>query len=99
MITLIACICYVATWQVIYHKIAPDFGDKYGAYVIEQSRASGATEAQLAIEKKEMAEFMEMYKNPFVNIAITFIEPLPIGILFTLISAGLLCRKRKGKME
>src|SRR5687768_10069858 len=27
-IALVASICYVATWQVIYYKLAPDFGAK-----------------------------------------------------------------------
>lgn len=95
LITLIASVCYVATWQFVYYKIAPDFLDKYGAYAMEQVKASGASEVQIAAQKKEMAEFMEMYKNPFVNIAFTFIEPLPVGIVFTLVSAGLLSRKKR----
>ena len=94
-ITAIASICYVATWQVIYYKIAPDFGDKYAAYAVEKARKSGATDVQIAAAKKEMTEFMEMYKNPLVNIAITFLEPLPVGLLFTLVSAGVLSRKRR----
>ncbi len=95
MITLLACVCYVATWEVIYYKFTPDFGDKYAAHVLEQAKSSGATDEQLAKQKKEMAEFMEMYKNPLVNIAITLIEPLPVGLVFTLVSAGILSRKRK----
>ncbi len=97
LITLVTSTCYVATWQLIYYKLAPDFGDKYAAYAIEQVKASGATEAQIAAQKKEMDEFFEMYKNPLVNIAITYIEPLPVGIIFTLVTAGVLGRKRKAK--
>ena len=95
LITLVASVCYVATWQVIYYKIAPDFMDKYSAYAMEQAKASGATEVQIATQKKDMNEFMEMYKNPVVNIAFTFIEPLPVGIVFTLVSAGVLSRKKR----
>jgi len=40
-----------------------------------------------------MAAFVENYKNPLVNIAITFLEPLPVGLLVTLISAGVLSRR------
>lgn len=95
LITLIASICYVATWQVIYYTIAPDFIDKYSAHAMEQVKASGASDLQIATQKKEMDEFMEMYKNPFVNIAFTFIEPLPVGIVFTLVTAGVLSRKKR----
>ena len=94
LITFIASSCYVATWQLVYYKLAPDFGDKYAAYAMEKAKKSGATEAQLAAQAKEMQEFTEMYKNPLFNIAITFIEPLPVGLLFTLVSAGTLSRRR-----
>jgi hypothetical protein len=40
-----------------------------------------------------MEQFQEMYKNPFVKIGVTYMEILPVGLLVSLISAGLL-RKR-----
>ena len=97
MITFVASACYVATWQVIYYKVAPDFGEKYTAYAVEKAKKSGATDAQIAATKKDVTEFMDMYKNPLVNIALTFLEPLPVGLLFTLVSAGILSRKRRDK--
>jgi len=39
-------------------------------------------------------KFAEMYENPLINSAITFLEPLPVGILIALISAGVLSRRR-----
>jgi uncharacterized membrane protein (DUF485 family) len=95
LITAVATVCYVATWQVAYPRLAPDYLDKYAAYQVEKARESGATEAQMAEETKKMAEFQEMYKNPLVNIAFTFLEPLPVGIVFTLVTAGVLSRKRR----
>lgn len=94
-ITVVATVCYVVTWEVIYYKVAPDFGDKYATHAIEKAKKSGATDAQIALQTKEMTEFKEMYKNPLVNIAFTLLEPLPVGILFTLISAGILSRKQR----
>lgn len=95
MITVVATICYVATWQLVYHKLAPDFMDRYSAYVVEKARESGATVAEMDTKTRQMAEFSEMYKKPWVNIAYTFLEPLPVGILFTLVSAAVLSRKRR----
>ena len=97
LITFVASACYVATWQVVYYKIAPDFGEKYTAYAVDKAKKSGASEEKIAATKKEMSEFMELYKNPFVNIAISFIEPLPVGLMFTLVSAWVLSRKRRDK--
>ncbi|MEO8505107.1 MAG: DUF4199 domain-containing protein, partial [Acidobacteriota bacterium] len=95
MITAIASTCYVATWQVVYYKFMPDFVDKYAAYSLDKAKKSGATDAQLAEVTKQMADFKEMYKNPLLNIAFTFLEPLPVGLLFTLTAAGVLSRKRR----
>jgi hypothetical protein len=95
LIMAVANACYVATWEVLYYNVYPDFGDKYSAHVLEKARAQGASEAELASKQQEMAEFKEMYKNPLVNIAFTFLEPLPPGLLLTLISAALLRRRRK----
>ena len=94
MITLLACICYVATWEVIYYKLSPDFADKYAAYAIDHAKKSGATEAQVAATVAEMNKFKESYKNPLVNIAYTFIEPFPVGFVFTLVTAGVLSRRK-----
>jgi hypothetical protein len=95
MITAVASVCYVATWQLVYYKLAPDFIDKYAAYGVAKAKESGATDAQIAAKTKEMTEFKELYKNPLVNIAYTLLEPLPVGILFTLVAAGVLSRKRR----
>jgi hypothetical protein len=96
MITGVATLCYVATWEVIYYKFAPDFGDRYAAYSVEKAKQSGATQAQVDAKMKQMADFKEMYKNPFVNAALTFLEPLPVGLLVAVISAALLRRKVSG---
>lgn len=95
MITVIASVCYVATWQLIYYKLVPDFGEQYAAYAIEKERQSGATEQEIAEREAEMTEFAQLYDNPLVNVPLTFLEPLPIGLLFTLLSAGVLSRKRR----
>src|SRR5262245_56239602 len=49
LITAVASSCYVATWEVIYYRLAPDYLAKYQAHVIEKARASG--ESQAAIDK------------------------------------------------
>jgi hypothetical protein len=95
LIAAVGSICYVATWQLVYYKLAPDYLDKYAAYSIEKARRSGATEAEIAEQTRKMAEFKVMYRNPLVNIALTFLEPLPVGLLFTLVAAGVLSRKRR----
>ena len=95
LITAVASVCYVATWQFVYYRLTPDFLDKYAAYAVDKAKKAGATEAQLAATGKEMDEFKEMYKNPLVNVALTLLEPLPVGLVFTLVTAGVLSRRRQ----
>jgi hypothetical protein len=92
-ITIISCICYVVTWEVIYYNFMPDFLDKYNAHIIQKMQASGATAAAIQTKVEELKKFKELYANPFFNAAMTFIEPFPVGLVFTLISAAFLRKK------
>src|SRR3954451_7770867 len=58
-ITLIACVCYVASWEFVYHKFFPDFMEKYSSYVLDKARAAGATQAQLNAKALEMGKMTE----------------------------------------
>ena len=94
LIMLVASVCYVVTWEFIYYTISPDYLDKYASYSIEKLKQSGASAEVVAAKTQEMAKFKVMYQNPLVNIAFTLLEPLPVGLLFTLVAAAVLSRKR-----
>src|SRR5271170_973345 len=98
-ITLISCVCYVVTWEVIYYNFLLDFWDKYGAHLVAKLRASGASDAAVQARLQEVAKYRELYKNPFFNAVLTFIEPFPIGLVITLISALALRRKPQSQPE
>jgi hypothetical protein len=72
----------------------PDFLDKWNAHVLTQLKSSGATEAQVQAAVQEAEAFKKLYANPLVNIAFTLIEPLPVGLLITFVSAAVLRRKQ-----
>lgn len=96
LITCISSLCYVATWEVLYFGgLKGDFVKQYTEHSLAKARAAGKSEAEIEIERKKMEEFQAMYENPLINSAITFLEPLPMGLLMTLISAGLLSRTRR----
>jgi hypothetical protein len=40
-----------------------------------------------------MEKMKALYDNPLINVAFTFIEPFPVGLIVTLVSAAIL-RKR-----
>ena len=94
LITLISCGIYVITWEFIYHRFLPDFLDQYSNYMVAKMRAQGATQEELNQTIQQTAQFKEWYKNPFLRYAMTMMEPLPVGLLITLISALILRRKQ-----
>src|SRR5271154_976880 len=63
-ITLISCICYVVTWEILYFNFMHDFLDKYGAHVVAKLQASGATAAAVQAKVEELKKFKEQYENP-----------------------------------
>jgi hypothetical protein len=93
LITVISCMFYVAAWEIIYFNFMPDFVEKYTAHAIEKAKAEGASQAAIDARAREMQSLAAMYSNPLVNAALTFTEPFPIGLLVTLISAGVLRKK------
>jgi hypothetical protein len=95
LIMLITCACYVVTWEFVYFNFMPDFAEKYAAVVLEEARAKGASPAELAKQTEELNKFKAMYSNIFYNVGLTFLEPLPVGVVMTLISALILRTRRK----
>jgi hypothetical protein len=95
LITVVSSLCYVATWEAIYFKFAPEMAARFDAVSIEKA-ARGATSPEEAHRKvAETQRFLALYKNPLINSAMTFLEPLPVGLVITLVSAGVLRRKRE----
>lgn len=94
LITLISCVCYVVSWEIIYVNFMPNFADSYATAVVREMRAKGAGDAAIAAKQKELEQFKVMYRNPVYNVGMTFIEPFPVGLIMTLVSAGILRRRR-----
>lgn len=91
-IALISSVCYVVTWEILYFWFMPDFMDKYSAYAIQKLQASGASAAAIQAKVEEFKRYKALEDNPLTNAAMTFIEPFPVGLLVTLISAAVLRR-------
>ncbi len=96
-ITLINCVSYMLTWEVLYFTVLHDFMDRYGAYIVGKLRASGASAAAIQAQVEQMKKYKEMYENPFYNAAVTLLEPLPVGLVMTLLSAAILRKRRQSQ--
>ena len=94
-IAAIAAVCYTATWEALYYWIRPDYPAKMAAQYEAHVRSSGGSPEQVAKQLADAKQFMENYNKPMVNVAYTFIEPLPVGLVIALVSAGVLSRRRR----
>lgn len=92
-IVAIACVFYVVTWEIVYFNFVPDYLEKWTAHEIAKMKTEGATAAAIQAKQQEMAKIMVWYRNPILMGLMTFIEPFPVGLLASLISAGVLRRK------
>ncbi len=93
LITLIASIMYAMAWEVSFANMGDVFTQKMEEQHFTELKAGGATEADLVKAKEEWGTFMEMYKNPVIRFGVTLFEIFPVGLIITLISAGLLRKK------
>ena len=95
LIVVVSSVLYVATWEIIQPRYMPDFYKKYEASMIETARAKAVTPADFEQRQAKIKSDMAMYQKPIVNVLFTFIEPLPVGLIVTLISAWVLSRRRR----
>ena len=93
LIALITTVCYVAMWEILYFNFMPHFMDSYWAAQIHSIQSAGLDPATTAAQVAAIQHSQQLYQNPLVNMAYTFMEPLPVGLLITLISAAVLRRK------
>jgi hypothetical protein len=93
MIVLIASTIYVISWLIDYFFFIPDYLQKYSAHIIDNLKASGASQTEIDKQTNEMASLDKMYKNPLFNAMMTYVEILPVGLVVTLISSFILKRK------
>lgn len=90
---LIASTVYVIAWLIDYFFFFPDYMERFSARMLEDLKAGGASQAEIDKQIQEMASMAAMYKNPFFNAMMTYMEILPVGLVVTLISAFILRRK------
>ncbi len=93
LITLLASTIYVVNWLIYDYASGSRVMESYTQSMHDELVASGASETAVAQQDAEMKEFMIQYQNPFFKAAMTYMEILPMGILFTLITAIALRRK------
>lgn len=88
LIALLTSTIYVVVWMFEYNIFFPDFAEKYAEYIVKNAKPEELTEVTKAAN-----EVKDIYKNQLMIFLYTYIEVLPIGIVFAFISALILKRK------
>ena len=88
-ITLIISTIYVVVWLIVFYNFFPNFAEHYTDMAIAK-----ASPDEVAKVTEDMNSFKEMYKSPIMVILLTYMEILPLGIVFSLISALILKKKQ-----
>src|SRR5881394_2638326 len=92
LIALISSVLYVVTWEIMYFGV-PSFGEKFMTMCVAHIKNSGASPEAIQTHLNQL----KYLDNPFINAAMTFTEPFPVGLIITLISAAFLRKKTKAQ--
>ena len=93
-ISVVASLMYVLAWEITLHATNFAFIDDYSRAMIEAARAKGESADKLAGMAAEMEKFRVQYANPLFRLPMTFVEIFPVGLLVSVVTAGLLRNSR-----
>jgi Protein of unknown function (DUF4199) len=93
-ISLVASLIYVVAWEATLYFTKLDFATEYTKMVLDEQKAAGASPEVLKAKAAELEGLMAQYANPLFRLPMTFVEIFPVGLLVSLVSAGLLRNPR-----
>lgn len=93
-ISAVASLFYTIGWEISLAYSGFDFASAYTNAQVEAARAKGISGEELQKVIADGETFVKNYANPLYRMPLTFIEMFPVGVLVSLISAGLLRNSR-----
>jgi hypothetical protein len=85
---------YVIGWEITLAATHYTFADTYAAATLHAAQARGASAAELERITTQMQGFKVQYANPLYRAPMTFVEIFPVGLVISLIAAGVLRNSR-----
>lgn len=89
-ISFVAGLFYVLAWEAALAVTHMDFAADYARAMLARAQAKGLSGDALAQLTAEMERFKAQYAKPLYRLSMTFTEIFPVGVLVSLLSAGLL---------
>ena len=93
-ISAVASTLYAIGWEISLAATGLDFPTAYYKPMLDAAVARQASPEELQALEAQADSFATMYRNPVYRIPMTFVEMFPVGILVSLVSAGLLRNSR-----
>lgn len=93
-ISAVATLVYIVSWEITLALTNYAFLETYPAQAIEAARAKGKSAAEVAKLAADMQSMMTWYRNPLLRMPMTAVEIFPVGLLVSLVAAGLLRNSR-----
>lgn len=95
LITLVATICYTATFHLVYFGFKPDLGARHAAGMMERARLRGADAEQMEQARRQAEEVQRLWDNRMTNLVMAwaFSPTFAVGLISSLASAAILRRK------
>lgn len=93
-ISVVAGLFYVLAWEAALAVTKLDFGAEYAEHMVKEKEKAGASAEEIERVRAEAAKFAKQYADPAFRMPMSFIEIFPVGVLVSLISAGLLRNSR-----
>jgi uncharacterized protein DUF4199 len=93
LITVVACLFQVVTFEILYFKVLPDFGARWADSQVERAREKGGSPEEIAAAEKNAQMFKRLFDNPATNALVNFGTTFPIGLVAAGVSAAILRRR------
>lgn len=89
-ISAVAGVVYVGGWEIYLFMTDYIFINDYTQFIVESRQSAGATETEMAEVVADMDRLKTQYANPLFRLPMTFVEIFPVGLVVSLVSAGVL---------
>lgn len=92
-ITAIVTVIYIITWVSYVVIDGGEFMDEFINNALDSIRNSGKPQNEIDQELASAEANMELFKSPWFQIIMAFIEIAPVGLLVSIVSAAILQKK------
>jgi len=93
-ISAVAGVIYVIAWEIAQAAAHLDFANSYASSMIAQAKAHGMKGKALSDFIAQQEQFKVQYAKPLWRYGMTFAEIFPVGVLVSLVTAGMLSFSR-----